>query len=198
MFVFAAYFLQAQKIKEVAAYYYRSNPFNKDFGSFIKQLTSDPSLYDKQVSKITDTSLYFFEGWYKSHSPFFFKSEKTKIVFAERQLTGDSINTGMSYFIYQLVSYATSNEEGRKDVESEYKKFTKKYKKGFQETATTLINNSKSTGELSSFKMQGLAFSPLTAAWLTDENTKENMLIISILFIIVDNYAYLPIPPDTF
>ncbi len=198
VFLFTAYGLQAQKLKEISAYYYRSNPFNKDFSSFINHLTLDPSLYNKQVSKITDTTLYFFEGWYKSHSPYFFKAEKTKVAFAERQVSKDSVLGGLSYFVYQLIGYSTNNEEGKKDVEGEYKRFVRKYSKGFEQTTSPIIKNKKTVGELSSFNLNGLSFTPLTAAWLTDETTKENMLVLSISFIIVDNQAYLPIQIEAF
>lgn len=81
IFLFFFQQIHAQKILQITKQYYRYDPFKSSFPFFVENLTNDPALSEKTVLKITDTTLFFFEGIYKYHSPFSFKAEKTKVLF---------------------------------------------------------------------------------------------------------------------
>lgn len=187
--------LHSQRILDITKKYYRYDPFKSSFSFFVKHLTEDAALKEKNISKITDSTLYFFEGIYKSHSPFAFKPEKTKVVLAEREQPGDSIAAGKSILLYQIAGYAPKGSEGERLIQDEFRKFSRKYKTGFSEVKSRPFENKNSTsGEICDFLHKDLSFAPVTVAWSSDKGNTENIFVVTIRFIVVENYAYLPIP----
>lgn len=191
--IFSVQQLHSQRILDVTKKYYRYDPFKSSFGFFVKHLTEDPALKEKNVSKITDSTLYFFEGIYKSHSPFSFKAEKTKVVLAEREQPGDSSGMSKSILLYQIAGYAAQGPEGEKLVQDEYRKFSRKYKDGFTEAKTKKFENKNDIhGEICEFNKDEIPFAPLTVAWSSDKANTENIFVITIRFVVVENRAFLP------
>jgi hypothetical protein len=198
LFFFLFQQTQAQKILQITKQYYRYDPFKSSFAFFIKNLTDDPALNEKKVLKITDTTLFFFEGTYKYHSPFSYKAEKTKVLLAQQEMTSESIGESLSVFVYQLVGYAPAGADGEKNVKAEYNRFCRKYSKGFSGTESKQFENRKNKyGEICEFKYGDLKFNPVSVAWSSDKNKTENFFVVTTRFIIVDGYAYLPIPSDS-
>src|SRR6266404_4803476 len=66
-------------IVHIAKDYFRSNPYNTYFSSFLNHLMNDPTLSDKTITKRTDSSFFFFMGNYNNHNPFGFKADRTEI-----------------------------------------------------------------------------------------------------------------------
>ncbi|HEY6504745.1 MAG TPA: hypothetical protein VIZ28_12270, partial [Chitinophagaceae bacterium] len=59
--LFVCFNLYSQSpVYKISHSYFRSDPFENEFSSFLKQLLSDPALTDKIIEKRTDTSLFFF------------------------------------------------------------------------------------------------------------------------------------------
>lgn len=187
----------AQKVYQIAQTYYRINPFNKEFSSFLIRLMDDPILINKTINKKTDSTLFFLEGTYTSHSPFFFKTTRTRIILAEREDITDSIGEVNNIFLYQLVGYAPPGKEGVNDVQKEFDKFCNRYKKSPGGVNIREIKiQDKKTGEIRDYQLSNLIFSPLTIAWSTSKNNEENIFAITVRFTVVENRAYLPISAD--
>jgi hypothetical protein len=198
LFLFVAFITHSQQsCFKVAQHYYRSNPFEKPFSTFVNHLLNDPTLKNTTQSKKTDTTLYFLTGTYSTHSPFFFKSTHSKITLAEREeiMKSDTTVYVQPVFNYQLICYAAPGENGKKDVQEEFEKFCKKYKKGFSKTTSKNIDdgNGKS-GEIRDFSIIYLTYPVLTAAWVSSADLKENFFAITLTFRVSDNMAYLPVP----
>lgn len=182
----------------IAHDYFRINPFNKDFSEYLSRLINDPILRDSQILLKSDTSLFFMEGYYYTHRPFFFKAEKTKIILAERPDTEDSTRIPVSLFHYQLVAYAPEGKEGTADVKAEYEKIFRRFNKNFSMSSPHPLKKGETiTGEVRDFYYPQLTFSPFTLAWSTDEKY-GNILALTLRFQVYDNRAFLPITTDGF
>ncbi len=194
-----AFYTEAQRLNTITQTYYRISPFNKEFSAFLLRLMNDPTLTDKTIHRKTDSTLFFLEGTYKNHSPFFFKAGKTKIILAEREHLTDSGRQINSIFLYQLVGYAPAGEEGVKDILEEFEKFCRQHKKGFDgQSIRELKSQENKLGEVRDYLYNNLIFSPLTVAWSTNKEKSENVFAITVRFMVVENNAYLPVPADGF
>ena len=69
-----------QSLKKVSENYFRSPPFEREFNLVLKHLMNDPTLSNKNILKKTDSTLFFLEGDYSNHNPFFFKATRTRII----------------------------------------------------------------------------------------------------------------------
>jgi hypothetical protein len=189
----------SQSFYKVAEDYFRKSPFKTDFSQFINNLLNDPALVEKDISKKTDSTLFYLQGIYRSHSPFFFPSIRCKIILAEQQEYTDSLATDTyTYFTYQLIGYAQPGEEGLEDIKQEYEKLNRKLKKGFDGTnQKDLKRGSEQSGAVTNYLFNNIIFHPLTIAWASSPDKKDNILALSIRFFVIDNKAYLPVPPDS-
>lgn len=116
---------------------------------------------------------------------------------AEREEAVDSTGQLYSFFLYQLVGYAPAGKDGIKDVQQEFEKFCRQYKRGFtRDNYKELTLQDQQTGEIRDYYYKDLLLSPLTVAWATNKDHSENVFAITIRFSIVENTAYLPIPAD--
>lgn len=185
--------ISSQGVLSITKKYFRYDPFKSSFGFFVKHLTDDPALKEKNIAKITDSTFYFFDGVYRSHSPFSFTSQKTKIILAEQPQPDDTSTYGKNIMVYQLVGHAAAGEEGKKSVQEEYRKFCRKYTNQFHKTKERAFGNKeKNTGEITDFAIEGVRFNPVTAAWSNSKDNAENLFVVTIRFIVVENTAYLP------
>lgn len=187
--------LHAQEtISKITQSYFRCDPFSGEFSQFLNKLINDPALSDKKMDKKNDSTLFYLQGHYTSHSPFFFPTIACKIILAERQEYADTLSNNIfTYFIYQLIGYAKDGEEGRKDIEEEFEKLSRRFRKGFKASdEKELKTGNEKTGDLINFLNTNLPFYPLSIAWTSSTDKKNNMLVISVRFYMTDNYAFLP------
>ena len=187
--------LAQEAVFNIAKTYYRSDPFEKEFSAFLNRLMNDPTLINKTIHKKTDSTLFFLEGIYTSHSPFFFKANHTKIILAEKEeVENDSLQYVNTTFNYQLIGYASPGEEGIKDVREEFEKFCRRYKKKFDgDNYKELKAGEKQAGEIRNFSLKYPDFYPLTVAWATSKEHNDNIFALTIRFRVFENQAYLPI-----
>jgi hypothetical protein len=178
---------------KISGNYFRSTPFRREFSKFVDHLMNDPTLTDKKINKKNDSTLFFFEGIYSSHNPFFFKAVKTKIILAEKEVMADDTSKALqTIYVYQLVAYAPPGEEGIKDVKEEYDRFCRRYKKGFGDSYYEELKAAgKQAGEIRNFTFSNVAFYPLTAAWASSKDHTDNIFAITIRFKVFDNLSYL-------
>jgi hypothetical protein len=177
---------------KIAHDYYRISPFNKDFSDFLIRLMNDPTLSQSKIIRKTDSTLFFLEGLYKTHRPFFFKPEKVKIILSEREVEIDQTGITKSMFLYQVVAYAAPGKEGSADVKNEYEKILRRYKKSFDmNNPRELKNGDTLTGEVRDFYFENVSFPTVSLAWSTDEQN-GTLVAITIRFLVFDNRAFLP------
>ncbi len=178
---------------KIAHDYFRVSPFNKDFSTFVTRLMNDPTITQSNVLRKTDTSLFFLEGLYSTHKPFFFRPEKVKVILSERETEEDSLHPAQPFFLYQLVGYAPAGKEGMTDVENEYEKLVRQYKRAFDMNHPRELKDGDTiTGEVRDFYFANVSFPIITLAW--SSNSKNgNVLAITIRFLVIDNRAFLPI-----
>ena len=178
---------------KIAHDYFRVSPFNKDFSTFVSRLINDPSVQQRTIRRKTDTTLFFLEGIYNTHKPFFFRPDKVKIILSERETEGDSINPVQPFYLYQIVGYAPPGKEGKTDVQDEYEKLVRQYKRAFDiNHPRELKDGDTLSGEIRDFYFENVSFPVMTLAWSTN-NINGNVLAITIRFFVYDNRAFLPI-----
>lgn len=178
---------------KIAHDYFRVSPFNKDFSTFVSRLINDPSVQQRTIRRKTDTTLFFLEGIYNTHKPFFFRPDKVKIILSERETEGDSINPVQPFYLYQIVGYAPPGKEGKTDVQDEYEKLVRQYKRAFDMNHPRELKDGDTlSGEIRDFYFENVSFPVMTLAWSTN-NINGNVLAITIRFFVYDNRAFLPI-----
>ncbi|MBI3138941.1 MAG: hypothetical protein HYZ15_10180 [Sphingobacteriales bacterium] len=181
----------------VVQQYYRINPFNKEFSNFLSRLMNDPTLTDTTLHRKTDSTLFFLEGNYTTHRPFFFRAGQVKVLLAERELTIDSTEDFSTVFLYQLVGYAPGGKEGVQDVKTEFEKLSRQYKRVFEISSSRELKSGQQVyGEVRDFYFTNVFFPILTLAWSTREE-KENLVAITVRFMVYNNAAYLPITANS-
>ena len=159
--------------------YFRSNPYQNEFGVFLKHLINDPILINKTMKKKTDSSLFFFQGEYKNFSPFNFLADRTEIRLAEQEFSiDDSLSSRDTLFVYQLLGYS-NGKTGSEDVKNEFSKFSRHYSKHFVVQSSGIKNGTEIVGSKEDYFVPGVAASPLTVAWARLDEF-QNAFIITI------------------
>lgn len=187
-----------EMLLKVSEEYYRSLPFHKEFNRFVQHLLNDPTLITDTIHKKTDSTLFYMRGSYRTHNPFFFKGIRTDVILAEKEeMEYDSAAPARSIFYYQLVGYAPPGETGRKEVEQEFERACRRYKRGFTgSNERELKAGDKKVGEIRDYLFRFTSYPPLTLSWATSNNGQTNLFALTIRFIIVENQALLPIAPQ--
>lgn len=200
LILFAGHCIAQQVLEQVAANYFRSDPFNQEISSFLQHLTQDPTLLNVTQLKRTDTSLFYFRGEYQNHNPFFFKAKRTEVIFAEEVIVlNDSLKLVDTVFSYQVAGYTGEGKDGRDEVEEEFKRFGRRYhKKFYQNDITELKSASEVYGRIQNYFNDFSFLSPLSVAWQKISTRHENVFVITLRFKASDNWAVLPITPDGF
>jgi hypothetical protein len=193
--VITGYSLYSQSpVVKVAHNYFRSDPFETEFSSFLKHLLNDPTIKDKILEKKTDTSLFFFQGVYTSHNPFFFKPAKVEVSLGETVIKLDSLRSDTVY-TYQLLACNNSTEKGIQEVKKEFEKIYRRYKSAFK-SSSYAENSPESKMAAASYNFfDGLhGISPFAITWLGPSEDKEICLVITIRMKARNNKATLPLP----
>ena len=153
-------------IYKIAKTYFRSNPFNVHFSTFLNHLTHDPTLLNTTLIKRTDTSLFFFGGNYKGHNPYGFKADKVEIKLAEREVNmDDSVPTTDTLLFYQLVGHSYG-AGGTEAVKKEYSKFDRKFGQHFYAEDSVLKEDNKLVGMVKNYFLLSESFlSPVSIGW---------------------------------
>ena len=190
--------IEGQPLYQITKNYFRTDPFTNSFSQFLNQLINDPAIIEKKITRRSDSALFYFEGYYKSFSPFFIPVSQCRIILSEKEeRTMDSTQTPFYYYEYQLIGYAADAKNGKKDVTEEFEKLNKRFRKNLTETdSRELMTNSKLAGVIKNYTYKSMQFIPLTLAWATAKNQSENIIAVTIRFLNINNTAYLPIPAN--
>lgn len=198
-FLFLSFSLNSQSIYNISKDYFRTDPFKYSFSNFVSQLINDPDLKEKKITKRSDSALFYFEGIYKSYSPFFIPVDYCKIILAEKEdRTDDSTRTPFLYYEYQLIGYSGVSKESLKDVKQEFDKLNKKFSRTLSlEETRELKRNNEVAGNIINYSYKNMTFIPVTLAWASLMEPQGNIIAITLRFLNINNAAYLPIPADS-
>jgi hypothetical protein len=197
--LFLTFNLSSQSVYTISKDYFRTDPFKNSFSQFISQLINDPDLAEKKITKRSDTALFYFEGIYKSYSPFFIPVSFCKIILAEKEdRTDDSTQTAFFYYEYQLLGYVSTKNEGEKDIKQEFEKLNKKFSRILHlEKKRELKRNNLVAGNIINYSWKKMAFLPVTLAWASLQDSTDCLIAITLRFLNINNTACLPIPADS-
>jgi len=187
-------FSQQQTVLKITRSYFRSDPFEGKFSSFVTHLLNDPTLSGKMLEKRTDTSLFYFQGTYNSFNPFFFKPKRVQVVLTELPVDLDSLERDTIYN-YQLFAYDDDTKEGVQAVKKEFDKIFRHFKGSFNSNQHSVNPaGSSSNGETYNFfdALHGVA--PFAISWFGPTKDKEMCLVLTIRLDNRYNQAILPVP----
>jgi hypothetical protein len=174
--------------------YFRSDPFQKEFSSFLQHLFNDPSLTNKVLEKRTDTSLFYFQGTYTNHNPFFFKPKRIEVVLAQSVVEQDSLIIDTIY-TYQLLAYNNDTKEEAQELKKEFEKIHRRYKNSFFKTTFSENPAGNKLKEASyNFFDPFNAVAPFSVSWFGPDENQEICLVLTIRMQAKNNKAILPIP----
>lgn len=177
----------ARTVKE----YYRVNPFQGNFSSFVEALTTDPSLMKKEIYRQTDTTGYFVKGQYDVFNPYSINANKVDMLFYENVYKSKS-RILFTFYTYQLTTYFPDTELARRAVVKDYTKLVRKIRKDFYDTQRQSLKgyNNIEDGEITAFNDSGSPLEPVVVSWQTLAKTKQLGLTIILRLEQVNNYAY--------
>lgn len=195
--LYAAVF--SQGIYSAVHTYFRHDPFEKPFAQFLSSLLNDPALTEKDIKKKTDSTLFFLQGTYRAYRPFFFPATHCRVVLAEQQEFTDSTETeAYTFFVYQLIGYAAPGDEGVRDVKEEFERLQRKWKKGLVDNGhRELKRGSETSGMIADYHYGYMLFNPVSIAWASSAGKKENIIALTVRFLLRENQAFLPITANS-
>jgi hypothetical protein len=183
-----------EPILKITRNYFRSDPFNKDFSSFLSHLLNDPALTNKIIEKRTDSTLFYLQGTYTAHNPFFFKPKRVQVVLTELEVNLDSLIRDTIYN-YQLFAYDSDTKEGVEEVKKEFDKIFRRYKGSFRSNQyTENPAGNQSNGATYNFFDPLHAVAPFALSWFGPNENKEMCLVLTIRMDTYNNRAILPVP----
>ncbi|RYG40482.1 MAG: hypothetical protein EOO01_27230 [Chitinophagaceae bacterium] len=176
---------------QFTANYFRSNPFIGEYSQFVRHLMNDPDLQEKQTLKRTDTSLFSFTGSYKTFNPFFFKPRKLKITLEETPAQFLDSLPPDTLLVYHLMAYAGNDVKAGQDIQKEFAKLHKQFKRkfaasNFQEISSETIER----GAVHNYFVGNSDIAPLTIAWA--KLNQEYVLDLILRIKVSENFAVLP------
>jgi hypothetical protein len=171
------YFGNTYLLKIVRSYF-RSDPYQNEFGFFLKHLMNDPTFITKTTRLKTDTSLFYFQGVYKSHNPFGFLSARTEVRLAEKDfVTDDSLALKDTMMVYQLLGFSYDGKTGLEAVKNEFTKFNRHYSKHFITQSTDIKQAEEIIGGTQDYFIYGIPASPLTVTWIKLDELQNAFII---------------------
>jgi hypothetical protein len=191
-------FLWAQgPIKQVLKNYFRANPFDIRFSSFILSLQQDPWLTIQEISRRTDSTFFYLAGTYKNFNPFHFTPEETRLIIAEDEyLHNDSLNTLDTIIIIQMMGISGSNPENQKASIKEFNRFHKTYNSGFSFFSSNKMDqDGQLTAEIFNYFILPYATAPLSIAWGKIPDTGKFTFTVTLRCKVKENIADLVLAP---
>ncbi len=158
--------------------YFRSDPYQNQFGFFLNHLMNDPILINKTTRLKTDTSLFYFQGVYRNYSPYGFLADRTEVRLAETEfVVDDSASLKDTLMVYQLLGVSISGKTGAQSVKDEFLKFNRHYSKHFITQSSDIMNGDEIAGGTKSYFVYGVATSPLTVSWAKLDEIQSAFII---------------------
>jgi len=165
-------------ILKIVKNYFRSDPYQNEFGFFLKHLMNDPLLVTRETKLKTDTSFFYFQGVYKDFSPYGFLADRTEIRLAEKEfIIDDSLTVRDTLMVYQLLGLSYNGKAGLESVKNEFAKFNRHYSKHFITQSSEIKQGAEIVGVTEDYFVYGVAASPLTVAWVKLDEFQNAFII---------------------
>jgi hypothetical protein len=177
---------------KVAKAYFRSNPYQVHFSTFLNHLMHDPTLSHTTIEKRTDTSLFSLQGEYASHNPYGFKPDKVEIRLVEETVNlEDSVSKPDTLLFYQLLGYSYG-EKGVAIVKHEFERFERKYDHYFVESEVSELKpKGEPIGLVMNYFTRLASFSPLAIGWIKLDELQA-VFTVTFRMKVINNLATLP------
>jgi len=167
-------------LEKIVKNYFRSDPYQNQFGFFLKHLMNDPILVNKITQLKTDTSLFYFQGAYDNYSPFGFLADRTEVRLTEKEfVVDDSTSLKDTLIVYQLLGFSYNGKAGLESVKNEFLKFNRRYSKHFMTQSLDIKEGEEIAGATKNYFAYGVAISPLTVSWAKLDEF-QNVFIITL------------------
>jgi len=182
-------------VESVSKTYFRTQPFNIKFSSFITSLQQDPWFTREAYHRRTDSSFFFLTGTYKNFNPFRFLPKELRLVIAEEEIIHpDSLKTHDTIINLQIMGVTDTGVVNSKVVEKEFQRFHNSKGRHFSGNSHETF---KSGGEAYNYFISPFSISPVTIAWGRLENY-QYVFTITIRFKLHENTATYIIAPGEF
>lgn len=177
-------------IQTISKNYFRANPFDSKFSTFILNLHRDPWLTINEYYRRTDSTFFYLSGTYKNFNPFHFIPTELKLIVAEEEIIyTDSLRTHDTIMNLQLIGIMDTLADS-KLVEKEFRRFHQSQSKRFDDFIhKTLGGPNTITGEINNYFVSPFSISPVTIAWGLMPGTKQYSFAITVRFKIMENQA---------
>ena len=191
--------LNAQSpLQSILKTYFRSNPFDLRFSSFINSLQKDPSFTIETYSRRTDTAFFYLTGTYKNFNPFRYAPNELRLVVAEEEIMHvDSLKTHDTIMNLQLTAIVDSGAVNSKMVEKEFKRFHNNQADRFSSNtyATYKDKNGRIIAEIYNYFVSPFSVAPVTIAWGILPDSNQYSFTITIRFKVKENIANYIVSP---
>lgn len=176
--------------------YFHPHPFAGEFSSFVQTLLKDTSIHDRQLRQRTDSSLFYFAGYYNRYNRFFFKPTRVDIILEEASVQYSATPTADTILVYRLMAYTDSTANGEREVKKEFTKIHRQFHRKFDENKYQDIRSGETiAGGVHHYFVNPARLAPVTVAWGKAE-THEYALSIIVRMKTSYNRAVLPITLD--
>lgn len=184
-------------LQSIAKNYFRAQPFDMKFSSFITSLQKDPWFTIETYGRRTDSTFFYLTGTYKNFNPFRYTPKELRLVVAEEEIIySDSLHTHDTIMNLQLLGIEDSATLNSKAVEKEFKRFHNSQSDRFSDNKyTSLGGKSGITGEVYSYFVFPFSIAPVTIAWGLMPETNQYSFTITIRFKVRENLATYIITP---
>ena len=185
-------------LQSVLKTYFRTNPFDLKFSTFINSLQKDPWFTIETYSRRTDTTFFYLTGTYKNFNPFRYTPTEVRLVLAEEEIIHtDSLKTRDTIMNLQLMGISDSGVVNSKLVEKEFRRFHNNQADRFSSNTynTYEEKDGRVTAELYNFFVFPFSIAPVTIAWGILPETNQYSFTITIRFKVKENIANYIVSP---
>jgi hypothetical protein len=182
-------------IQLISKNYFRAQPFEGRFSSFVTSLQQDPWFTLETYHRRTDSSFFFITGTYKNFNPFRYLPKEIRLVVAEEEIIHvDSLKTHDTIINVQLMGISDTGFVNSKAAEKEFKRFHNNYVARF---SSSIHESLDEIGEVYNYFILPLSISPVTIAW-GRLATNQYTFTITIRFKLKENIATYIMAPGEF
>lgn len=184
---------QLEGLYQFSHNYFRSDPFQGQFSTFMEHLMKDPGISNKEKRLRSDTALFYFYGIYTQFNPFFFKPSRVEVLLEELPFKySDSLPARDTMLVYQLIAYGKKGES-EKEIKKEFEKIHRRSKGQFASSNyREFKENNTVTGAVHNYFTTLSVVAPVSIVWGAVESTGEPVLSIVLRFRTSENMAVLP------
>lgn len=178
---------------DVVKKYFRINPFEAQFSSFIKTLVSDSDLLNKTIILKTDSTTFFVNGYYKIFNPFSMNADRVDMVFAEDQteVVLKDIVMPYTYYTYQTMAFLDDTPINRKLLLKDFNRLKKQINRFSSKSDIQNLKgvNNIEDGEIANYYESRSIVYPATVSWQTISSTHQIVIALTVRLAVHNNRA---------